>query len=342
MIKLKVDTELVRSNLYLSKLSDNEVLTPQIFVEFQKNKKLLEISFSSNLKNYHKLAELDLGAIILNYNQVDLWKDSNSNKIVYLLERKFDRKLSEDECQAILEVENEDNNLIIDKIISIPLAHTFLVGPTGSGKTVALTWLIRQFLAKNQKSKMVIIDRKKSDLYLLYKKMDKKNLEFVNDKNDILIKLAGVAEEIEFRRKNLIKNNKKQHFAPLLVVIDEYISLWQSFNKKDQEKVKNTLTEILVIGRELNCHLWLSQQSPTVEASGLSTYLKNQFQVNIFLRPSMTNKIALETLFGKGVITSPFVTSFEAGEGLCQNLILLENNKTSVPRQIAFPGPGEF
>ena len=162
-----------------------------------------------------------------------------------------------------------------------------------------------------------------------------------NSKEGILAMCRRALEILDYRRNNLIKNGKKRNFPIFLLAIDEYISLYQSFDKAEKEEIKKAITEILVIGRELNCHLWLSQQSPTVESSGLSTYLKNQFLVNIFLRPSMTNKIALETMFGKGVVTNPFVISFDVGQGLCQNLILSEENRTSLPKIIAFPPPFE-
>ena len=109
--------------------------------------------------------------------------------------------------------------------------------------------------------------------------------------------------------------------------------------KKEQEIIKNVITEILVIGRELNVYLWIAQQSPTVESSGLSTYLKSQFLVNIYLRPNMTNRIALDTLFGKEVLRSVFVSSFGAGEGYVQNLILSNENPTATPKIINFPPP---
>lgn len=344
-IKLKIDRELTRANLYLSKIDENTVLTPRIDVKFDKEKPLIEVSFSSNLKNYERLATLDLGAI-LHYNQVDKWQSNRTNEITFQLERKIKRQFEIDNFTEFVEdypnIKNP-NILLIDKITNIPICHTFIVGSTGSGKTVALSFLLKQLVFKGNKTQIFIIDRKKSDLYLLQKNLSKeyKNIFMENSKEGILAMCRRALEIVEYRRNNLIRDGKKRQFPIFLVVIDEYISLYQSFDKTEKEEIKKAITELLVIGRELNCHLWLSQQSPTVESSGLSTYLKNQFLINIFLRPSMTNKIALETMFGKGVITNPFVVSFGVGEGLCQNLILSEQNRTSVPKQIAFPPPFE-
>lgn len=342
-IKLKIDRELTRSNLYLSKIDEKTVLTPKIDVKFCEDKPLIEISFTSNLKNYDRLASIDLGAI-LDYMQVDKWQSSRNNQITFQLEQKVKRQFEIDDFQSFT-FENPEtqkkNKLLIDKFTTIPITHTFIVGATGSGKTVALSFLIKQLIFKEQKSLIFIADRKQSDLYLLQKNIKKiyNCIFFESEKNKIINMLRFIMKILDFRRKNLIKNNKKIHFSPLILIIDEYISLYQSLDKSEKEEVKNIISEILVIGRELNCHLWLSQQSPTVESSGLSTYLKNQFLVNIFLRPSMTNKVALETMFGKGVITNPFIVSFGAGEGLCQNLILNDENRTSYPKLIAFPPP---
>lgn len=342
-IKLRIDRELTRSNLYLSKIDEKTVLTPKIDVKFCEDKPLIEISFVSNLKNYERLATLDFGAV-LEYTQVDKWQSSRNNQITFQLEQKIKRQFEIDDFQSFT-FENPEtqkkNKLLIDRFTTIPIAHTFLVGATGSGKTVALSFLIKQLIFKEEKSLIFIADRKKSDLYLLQKKIKKiyNCIFFESEKDKIVNMLRFIMKILDFRRKNLIKNNKKVHFSPLILVIDEYISLYQSFDKAEKDEIKKTITELLVIGRELNCHLWLSQQSPTVESSGLSTYLKNQFLVNIFLRPSMTNKIALETMFGKNVITNPFVVSFDVGQGLCQNLILSDENKTSYPKQIAFPPP---
>lgn len=344
-IKLKVDRELTRANLYLSKIDENTVLTPPIDVKFHKEKPLIEVSFISNLKNYERLATLDLGAI-LDYVQVDKWQSSRTNQITFQLEQKISRQFEIDNFTDFIEdypnIKNP-NILLIDKITNIPVCHTFLVGSTGSGKTVALSFLLKQLVFKRNKTQIFIIDRKKSDLYLLQKKLSKE-YEYIfmqNSKEGILAMCRRAMEILEYRRNNLIRGGKKRQFPVFLLVIDEYISLYQSFDKGEREEIKKAITEILVIGRELNCHLWLSQQSPTVESSGLSTYLKNQFLINIFLRPSMTNKVALETMFGKNVITNPFVVSFNVGEGLCQNLILSDENKTSIPKMIAFPSPFE-
>lgn len=342
-IKLKVDRELTRANLYLSKIDENIVLTPPIDVKFHKEKPLIEVSFISNLKNYERLATLDLGAV-LNYVQIDKWKSSQNNQITFQLEQKIERKFEIDDFTDFVEdypnIKNP-NILLIDKITNIPVCHTFIVGSTGSGKTVALSFLLKQLVFKANKTQIFIIDRKKSDLYLLQKNLSEeyKYIFMQNSKEGILAMCRRAMEIVDYRRNNLIRDGKKRQFPVFLMVIDEYISLYQSFDKAEKEEIKKAITELLVIGRELNCHLWLSQQSPTVESSGLSTYLKNQFLVNIFLRPSMTNKIALETMFGKGVVTNPFVISFGVGEGLCQNLILSNENRTSVPRQIAFPPP---
>lgn len=343
LIKLKIDRELTRSNLYLSKIDEHTVLTSKIDVKFYDDKPLIEISFVSNLKNYDRLATLDLGAV-LHYNQINKWQSSRTNQITFQLEQKIERKFEIDDFADFVEdypnIKNQ-NILLIDKITNIPICHTFIVGSTGSGKTVALSFLLKQLIFKANKTQIFIIDRKKSDLYLLQKKLyeNYKYIFMENSKEGILAMCRRAMEIIEYRRNNLIRDGKKRQFPIFLVVIDEYISLYQSFDKSEKEEVKKAITELLVIGRELNCHLWLSQQSATVESSGLSTYLKNQFLVNIFLRPSMTNKIALETMFGKGVITNPFVVSFGVGEGLCQNLILSDENRTSVPKQIAFPPP---
>ena len=344
-IKLKIDRELTRSNLYLSKIDEHTVLTPRINVKFYNDKPLIEVSFTSNLKNYERLASLDLGAI-LHYTQIDRWQSSLTNQITFQLEQKIERKFEIDNFTDFAEDYpgiKKPNTLLIDKITNIPVCHTFIVGSTGSGKTVALSFLLKQLVFKGNKTQIFIIDRKKSDLYLLQKNLSKeyKYIFIENSKEGILAMCRRAMEIVEYRRNNLIRDGKKRKFPIFLMVIDEYISLYQSFDKAEKEEIKKAITELLVIGRELNCHLWLSQQSPTVESSGLSTYLKNQFLVNIFLRPSMTNKVALETMFGKGVIANPFVVSFEVGGGLCQNLILSDENRTSVPKQIAFPPPFE-
>ena len=344
-IKLKIDRELTRSNLYLSKIDEHTVLTPRINVKFYNDKPLIEVSFTSNLKNYERLASLDLGAI-LHYTQIDRWQSSLTNQITFQLEQKIERKFEIDNFTDFVEDYpgiKKPNILLIDKITNIPVCHTFIVGSTGSGKTVALSFLLKQLVFKGNKTQIFIIDRKKSDLYLLQKNLSKeyKYIFIQNDKEGILAMCRRAMEIVNYRRNNLIRDGKKRKFPIFLVVIDEYISLYQSFDKGEREEIKKAITEILVIGRELNCHLWLSQQSPTVESSGLSTYLKNQFSVNIFLRPSMTNKIAMETMFGKNVITNPFVISFDVGQGLCQNLILSDENRTSSPKIIAFPPPFE-
>jgi hypothetical protein len=343
MIKVKVDIELVRANLYVSKLDDKIVLTPQIFIN-KPNEFTLVVSFVSSLKNHSKLAELDLGAI-LNYNQIDIFQDSKTNMINFVLEKKMDRKLyfsDESIFDEYFEEYRSEKKLIIDKISAIPIVHTFLVGATGSGKTVAMSFLIKQLVNKSYEPNVLILDRKRSDLYLLFCEVFKyyKKIYYSSDNGKIIDSLKNVLKMIEHRRKYISDYKRyNRDFELFVVVFDEYISFFNSLTKKEQEIVKNIITEILVIGRELNVYLWIAQQSATVESSGLSTYLKSQFLVNIYLRPNMTNRLALDTLFGKGVLQNVFVSSFGAGEGYVQNLILSDENPTAMPKIINFPPP---
>lgn len=343
IIKVKVDIELVRANLYLSKLDEKIVLTPKIFIN-KPSEFMIVISFVSSLKNHNKLAELDLGAI-LNYNQIDIFQDSKSNLINFVLEEKIDRKLyfsNEFEFDEYLEKYRSEKKLIIDKISVIPIIHTFLVGATGSGKTVALSFLIKQLVNKSYEPNVLILDRKRSDLYLLFCKVFKyyKKIYYSSENEKIIDSLKNVLKMIEHRRKYIADYKRmNKDFELFVVIFDEYISFFNSLTKKEQEIIKSVITEILVIGRELNVYLWVAQQSATVESSGLSTYLKSQFLVNIYLRPNMTNRISLDTLFGKGVLQNVFVSSFGAGEGYVQNLILSDENPTATPKIINFPPP---
>ena len=342
-IKLRVDRELTRANLYLSKLDEKIVLTPQIFIN-KPTEFTLVVSFVSSLKNHKKLAELDLGAI-LNYNQIDIFQDSKTNMIKFVLEKKMDRKLyffDEFDFDEYFEKYRDKKYLIIDKINKIPVTHTFFVGATGSGKTVALSFLIKQLINKSYEPNILMLDRKRSDLYLLFCSLFKyyKKVYYSSDNDKIIDSLKNVLKMIEYRRKHIA--DYKQHnkdFELFVVVFDEYISFYNSLSKKEQEIVRSIITEVLVIGRELNIFLWIAQQSPTVESSGLSTYLKSQFLVNIYLRPNMTNRIGLDTLFGKGVLQNVFVSNFGAGEGYVQNLILSDENPTATPKILSFPPP---
>lgn len=343
IIKVKVDIELVRANLNLTKINENTVLTPKIFVNIP-NEFELVVSFVSSLKNHYKLSELDLGAI-LNYNQIDIFQDSNTNMINFVLEKKMDRKLyfsDEFELNEYFERHRDKKYLIIDKINKIPVTHTFFVGATGSGKTVALSFLIKQLVNKSYKPNILILDRKRSDLYLLFCSLFKyyKKMYYSSDNDKIIDSLKNVLKMIEYRRKHIADYKRvNRDFELFVVIFDEYISFYNSLSKKEQEIVRSIITEILVIGRELNVYLWVAQQSATVESSGLSTYLKSQFLVNIYLRPNMTNRIALDTLFGKGVLQNVFISSFGAGEGYVQNLILSDKNPTATPKIINFPPP---
>lgn len=189
--------------------------------------------------------------------------------------------------------------------------HFLISGTTGSGKSYFANELVIQAIIKGWQ--VVICDLKRS--YGLYKGFTDYSYEI----DDILVKLKSVETEMNLRMKKLqpeLDKNPKTlavdiGYKPMLVVIEEYISLQASLDKKQKEELERVVKNISVLARQSNIHMMIVLQSAGTEninstiRSNLTKVLLGNAQSNI-----------LSATFGTGVDLPCVSTKLSKGQGL--------------------------
>lgn len=191
--------------------------------------------------------------------------------------------------------------------------HFLISGSSGSGKSYFANELVIQAIIK--KWQVVICDLKRS--YGLYRDFT----DYVYEIDSIIDKLHSVESEMALRMEKLQPELDKNPralavdigYSPMLVVIEEYISLQASLDKKQKEELERVVKNISVLARQSNIHLMIVLQSAGTEniqsttRSNLTKVLLGNAQSNI-----------LNATFGNGVDIPNAHTKMNKGEGLIQ------------------------
>lgn len=209
-----------------------------------------------------------------------------------------------------------DFNLYFDKkhIVDVrDYPHFLISGSSGSGKSYLANQLVIQSIAKDWE--VVICDIKRS--YGLYKAY----ADYVYEKEDIVDKLKQMESEMNQRLEALqstLDYNPQAlavdaGYRPKIIVIEEYISLLSSMDKKQKDEVERIVKNISVLARQVDIHLMIIMQSAGTEninsttRSNLTKVLLGNAQSNI-----------MTATFGTGVDIPKTNTKMSKGEGLIQ------------------------
>ncbi len=209
-----------------------------------------------------------------------------------------------------------DFNLYFDKkhIVDVrDYPHFLISGSSGSGKSYLANQLVIQSIAKDWE--VVICDIKRS--YGLYKAY----ADYVYEIEDIVDKLKQMESEMNQRLEALqstLDYNPQAlavdaGYRPKIIVIEEYISLLSSMDKKQKDEVERIVKNISVLARQVDIHLMIIMQSAGTEninsttRSNLTKVLLGNAQSNI-----------MTATFGTGVDIPKTNTKISKGEGLIQ------------------------
>lgn len=170
-------------------------------------------------------------------------------------------------------------------------------GQTGSGKSMALSYLIRII---SRFSDMVIVDPKFDSPARLASELgircispvrDRSGSDFLSSVNEIL---SEAISEI-YRRQDILFTNPDKAFKPLVIVIDELLALkQQSSSKAVKDSFDSLINIIALMGRATSVRLILSAQTFNANDS-ISTSARGQISCAIQLG-KMDSK-ALQYLF---------------------------------------------
>ena len=191
--------------------------------------------------------------------------------------------------------------------------HFLISGSSGSGKSYFANEVVIQAIVKGWK--VVICDLKRS--YGLYRDFS----DYVYEVEDILEKLLSVESDMSERMERLqpeLDRNPRVlavdiGYKPKLVVIEEYISLQASLDKKKKDELERVVKNLSVLARQSSIHLMIVMQSAGTEniqsttRSNLTKVLLGNAQSNI-----------LTSTFGNGVDIPNVNSKLNKGEGLIQ------------------------
>lgn len=309
-----IESNLISVGAYIK--SENKV-----FVELPKIK-IQNGIISINLKNIkiRNIIERYLDsfstALPENYVIEDYYITQNNSEVIIHYENMKDYKPERYNLSEYIEkIESTDKwALYFDKkhIVNInDYPHFLISGSSGSGKSYLMNELVIQSIVKGWE--VVILDLKRS--YGLYRDF----VDYYVEIDDIVEKLKSVESEMSSRMQELeteLNNNPKAlavdiGYKPIIVVLEEYISLQSSLDKKKKEELERIVKNISVLARQSNIHLFIVMQSAGTEniqsttRSNLTKVLLGNAQSNI-----------LTATFGNGVDIPN--TRLGKGEGLIQ------------------------
>ena len=182
-----------------------------------------------------------------------------------------------------------NNKLIFEKYQN--LIHYQMIGASKSGKTVTMTWILWQYLAKNNTEILVI--EKGNDFNLIFTKAKKVLYKSTVDElslDDLISFFSFLSINFSLRRKilwtipNLEDYNQlreregKSKLWYMLIVIDEFFVLRENLKAaKVEEFFLSQLSNVVSKARSYGIYVMLATQSPNTD--GIPSNLQNNLQV---------------------------------------------------------------
>lgn len=145
--------------------------------------------------------------------------------------------------------------------------HLLLGGSTGSGKSVGLQALITSIAHAKSPSEVnfVLIDTGCTNL-LAFESLPHLSHPVVQDHATALRVLTALTREMELRIKMVNSPALKLlGTARLVVVIDEFLSLFQNIEKAEKQALAANISALLQRGRHAKIHMILAAQNPTFQ-----------------------------------------------------------------------------
>lgn len=310
-----IEENLISIGAYTKIENKNFVMLPKI--KIRDNKIIIELSNLRIRNILDRYMNSFSTALPERYVVEDYYVTKNNAQIVISYE---DVKNFKPEKYDLMEyrklIENTDKmDLYFDRKHVVNLndhPHILLSGGSGSGKSYLANELVIQAIFKQYE--VVILDIKRS--YGLYKD----HAEYYYETDTILQKIRDIENEMSERMEKLQPElDKNPHvlavdigYRPKLIVIEEYISLLSSMDKKQKEEMERIVKNISVLARQSNIHMLMVMQSAGTEninsttRSNMTKVLMGRAQSNI-----------LNATFGNSGVDIP-TTQLNKGEGLIQ------------------------
>ena len=208
------------------------------------------------------------------------------------------------------------SEIYLDRMHTIDLndyPHWIVSGSSGSGKSYLTNEIVIQAIVKDWE--IVICDPKRS--YGLYRNY----VEYAYEPEDILKALQSVETEMKTRLEHLqplLDSNPRTlaidaGYKPMMVIVEEYISLQATLPKKEREELERIIKSISVLARQSSIHLIMVMQASGTENIGATT----RSNMSKILLGNAQSNIKTAT-FGTGVDIPYSNSKMDKGQGLIQ------------------------
>lgn len=283
---------------------NNDLLTSVIF-SYTIQDNLLNIIAHKRGTNFDKKLENIEVEIQALFSLPLSQKKVTYNEVIYSLEIEPQEEIKQFKFEKVIDEFVLNNPLDVIRISNI---HKFslksntnigLYGRTGTGKTVALQWLLYNAISKGSgikpNSHIAVVDGKGADLFALGNILKESFGEqiSVGQTPHSLAKISREFCKLMNNRFELIKNNiylnadgYDLNLTPNFLFVDELASIRDSCGSSKEGKVLwNEILQNLGLiarkGRQASCHLVLSTQDPNAE--NIPVELRNQISAVLYL-----------------------------------------------------------
>lgn len=320
----------IQRNLYIE--------LPKINLSFNEGFSSGVLRVRNSLKLDKRLDDVVLSAALGKFVVDRHYVTDDGNFFVYeLVNGTASFKLTFDSFDDFLKYSNElpPYKLFLDGRSRVKLQHTLLVGMTGSGKSYSLYSLLLQMLHKSVAYHLYLADPKGSSLAVLGDAIAPQSTAVSME--EIAEQLTAFVDLMRQRKaelKELLKDKLDADYSdfglePHIFVFDEYASfaaVLSSCEKKERDRVKALLYEIILQGRQLGFFLFLAMQKS--DATLLETALRDNIPLKIVLGNSEQQTYV--TAFGAGAQIPQ--RHYLVGEGVFTEPVLAPE-----PKLVQFP-----
>jgi hypothetical protein len=153
-----------------------------------------------------------------------------------------------------------------------------LLGDTGDGKTRLLNWLIARFLHQNPDGELLVGDIDYGSSHQgsapnIWMGLPVGNVVLI-EPEDIYTAIINTAQQVETRatatRRAIAAGESAPHFAPKLLVMDEWVTFFADHGKEAQEALTDALNKIAVRGLKQRVYCFLACHDASVGSLGIS------------------------------------------------------------------------
>lgn len=205
------------------------------------------------------------------------------------------------------------------------IPHSSLSGPSGSGKSRLLYYIINQAMQETKDENIFIVDPKRDELAVYCRELMRLH-RISTEKDDIIktMRLLVNTMKDRYRQKEFagLENGKMLEFQPIFIFFDELAAFQATLNAKntkdkisEKEEFLNMLRSLILEGRAANIHIMLISQQ--LNANAVPTEIRDSLGLKIALGEISPENYRMN--FGESRDKSQILTNTSLGSGFIKN-----------------------